>query len=374
MRGNMPVVRDWAYFDHAAVGPLPQPCFDAIQGWLLQATQQGDVPWLDWLAGTKRLRQQGAELIRATAEEMALIPNTSTGICMIAEGLDWQEGDNVVFPDNEFPSNGIVWENLARRGVEARGVAVREDGSICLDRLAAAIDSRTRLVSVSWVGFATGYRVGLSALCDVVKSRGALLMLDAIQGMGIYPLDVRATPFDFVVADGHKWMLGPEGAGLMYVREEHLERIQPTVVGWNSVQFSGQFASRALRWKPDASRFEAGSASMVGMLGLGASLNMLLQLGAGQGALMPVVLESAEHLREGLRRIGCRVFGEYNEENRSSIIAFEVPDQDPVEVRQRLMAAGVVVSVRQGKLRASVHAYNDESDQRKMLEGLRLKA
>ena len=235
-------------------------------GWIAPSAD-GDVYWLDWSSGLTDLRLAAAELLSAKSSEIALIPNTSTGICSIAEGLDWQAGDNIVFPDNEFPSNGIVWENLARRGVEVRPVPVDPSGEVRLDRLAAAIDARTKLVSVSWVGFASGYRIDLDGICDVVKSKQVLLMLDAIQGLGVFPLDVRKHAFDFVIADGHKWMLGPEGAGFMYIREEHLERIRPTMVGWGSVQAAGQFASRALRWKPDASRFEPGSPNMVGLLG-----------------------------------------------------------------------------------------------------------
>ena len=370
MRSQMPVVDRWAYFDHAAVGPLTAPAHAAISAWLGQATENGDVFWMDWSAGLGRLRAAAARLIHAQVEEIALIPNTSSGICFIAEGLDWRAGDNVVFPNNEFPSNGIVWENLARLGVEVRSVPVPNNGEIDLDALSAAIDSRTRLVSVSWVGFSSGYRIDLPKVCELVHAKGARLLLDAIQGMGVFPIDVQTCPIDFVVADGHKWMLGPEGAGFLYIRRDRLPEVQPTIVGWNSVQGASGFASRALHWKENATRLEPGSPNMVGMLGLEASLQLLLDLGADRGALAAPILHNVAYLAEQLKRLDAEFHLPSLEQHRSGIISFAWPGCDPVALRSRLLEAGVVLSVRQGKFRASLHAYNNEQEIERLVDAL----
>ncbi len=165
-------------------------------------------------------------------------------ISLVAEGLDWQPGDNVVVPSNEFPSNLLPWKNLQGRGIDFREVKVNEQGEFSVESILEAMDSRTRLVSVSWVGFSTGYRCNLDEICEAVHRRGALFFVDAIQGMGVFPLDLSEIPIDFLAADGHKWMLGPEGAGMLFVREKHLERLRMTVVGWGSVPNAGQFSRK----------------------------------------------------------------------------------------------------------------------------------
>ena len=217
----------------------------------------------------------------------------------MAEGLDWRSGDNVVTLADEFPSNAYPWLNLASRGVETRRVPT-ENGRLDLDTLAAAIDARTRIVSVSWVGYATGYRHDVERIVELAHDRGALMMLDAIQGVGAFPLDVRKTPVDFLAADGHKWMLGPEGAGIAYIRREHLERLRPIGVGWHSVVHASDYTRIELDLKPTAARYEGGSQNMAGMLGLGASLDLLLDLGMEDvaAAILDITDRACERLRE----------------------------------------------------------------------------
>src|SRR4051794_38423746 len=189
-RRQMPVASKWAYFDHAAVAPLPEPTRKAMAAWLAEATEEGDVPWSAWSQQVERTRQTAATLVGADPDEMALVPNTTSGISLVAEGFPWRDGDNIVTLANEFPSNLYPWMNLASRGVEARLVRV-DDGRVDLDRLASTINERTRLVSLSWVGFASGWRIDVSEVAELCHRRGCLFFLDAIQGLGVFPLNVK---------------------------------------------------------------------------------------------------------------------------------------------------------------------------------------
>ena len=214
LRQQMPVSRKWAYFDHAAVAPLPTNTRNSISNWLCQATEEGDAVWGEWSLNAEQLRRAGSQLIGADRSEIALIANTTIGINIVAQGIRWRPGDNLVVPENEFPSNFLPWINLERKGVEIRQLRVPQSGDIDLQSLEELIDSRTRLVAISWVGFSTGFRVSLDDVSEIVHRKGAMLLVDAIQGLGVFDMNVGRTSIDFVVADGHKWMLGPEGIGL----------------------------------------------------------------------------------------------------------------------------------------------------------------
>jgi selenocysteine lyase/cysteine desulfurase len=318
------------------------------------------------------IRQRAAELVHASPTEIAFIPNTTAGIGLIAEGLDWRPGDNVVTPCDEFPSNVYPWLNLARRGVETRRVAAAE-GQNLEDALLQACDSRTRLISVSWVEFATGRRTRIETLAAEAHRRGVLVLLDAIQGLGVLPLDLQQTPIDFLAADGHKWLLGPEGAGLLYVRQESLDQLQPLQVGWNSVRQRFDFDSIHADWRPEAARYEGGSHNMPGLMALGASLEMLLDWGVGPAddRLARRVAAISDLATESLRSIGAKVLSDRSEDRKTGIVAFLPPgNEDPQEVRKRCLARNVVLSCRAGRLRISVHAYNNASDLERLTDVL----
>lgn len=290
---------------------------------------------------------------------------------MVAEGFPWESGDNVVILANEFPTNQYPWLNLASRGIETRRIAV-DQASIDLNRVAQALDSRTRILSISWVGFATGFRVDLDEVVDMAQSRGVLMFVDAIQGLGVFPLDVRRTPIDFLAADGHKWLLGPEGAGLFYLRREHLERLRPFGVGWNSVVQGNDYARIELKLKPTAARYEGGSQNMAGLLGLGASLELLASYGAGpqHSAIADRILELTDRACERLTSIGATIVSNRNGSNRSGIVAFEIPGRDPQELRKKCLASKVVLGCRGGRLRISPHAYVNEDDIERLVRAL----
>lgn len=368
LRAEMPVAERWAYFDHAAVAPIPERAAAAVRKWCEESLTDGDTRWPEWSRGSEATRDAAARLIGADRDEIALVPNTTAGITLVSEGLDWRPGDNVVTLADEFPSNAYPWLNLASRGVETRRVPTATNGRLDLEKLAAACDGRTRIVSVSWVSYSTGYRHEIKRIAAIAHEHGALMMLDAIQGLGALPFRVRDTPIDFLSADGHKWMLGPEGAGFAFIRREHLDKLRPFGVGWHSVVHSSDYTHIELNLKPSAARYEGGSQNMVGMLGFGASLELLLELGVENVAAS--IFDITNTACERLQTAGAIVISDRRPEHRSGIVAFEWPGPDPLAVKKHCLKQKVVLSCRAGRLRISPHAYNNEEDLDRLIEAL----
>lgn len=363
----MPVVEKWAYFDHAAVAPLPARTGQAVVRWAQQAITEGDTAWTAWSKRVEECRALAARLLGAEVAEVALVHSTSEGIGLVAEGYPWRPGDNVVTLDNEFPSNQYPWLNLASRGVETRRV-LSDGGRLNLERLEAACDARTRIVAVSWVGYLSGWRCDPAAVAEMAHRRGALVLVDAIQGLGVFPLDVKAASIDFLAADGHKWLLGPEGAGLFYLRREHLDLLRAIGIGWHSVAHAADYARIELALKPSAARYEGGSQNMVGFLGLAESLELLAEY--GQEAIGARILEITDLACRRLEETGATIVSPREGDHRSGIVSFELAGRDALEVKRRLLDAGVVLSARGGKLRLAAHAYNDESDVERLVAAL----
>jgi len=366
-RAAMPVAPRWAYFDHAAVAPLSGPALDVLTAWAHEAAAEGDSRWPDWSRQVEELRASAGRLIGASAEEIALVRNTTAGINCVAEGFPWQSGDNVVFLADEFPSNQYPWLHLQDYGVEPRAVPV-DGGRVDYQRLADACDGRTRIVSLSWVGYASGWRNDLDRVAEIAHRRGALLFVDAIQALGVFPLDVRQTPVDFLAADGHKWLLGPEGAGVFYCRQEHLDRLRTTGVGWSSVA-AGDFTRIDLTFKSSAARFEGGSQNIAGMLALKASLELLMSFGAA--AIGQRLVEITDLCCERLAAAGASVWSDRRPAVASGIVSFDLPGRDPQEVRRRCFQQQVALSCRGGRLRISPHAYVNADDVERLIAALR---
>ncbi|MCA9028787.1 MAG: aminotransferase class V-fold PLP-dependent enzyme [Planctomycetaceae bacterium] len=368
LRSQMPVTQKWAYFDHAAVSPLPEPTRQVISDWGDHFAENGVVDWGDWNRRIEVVRELTAQRIGAATSEIALIRNTTEGISLIAEGFPWQAGDNVVVPDSEFPSNLYPWMNLSDRGVEVRQVAC-PDGVIDPKEIESACNERTRIVAVSWVGYACGWRADLAALADLAHQQGALLFVDAIQGLGVLPLDVSDVHVDFLAADGHKWMLGPEGAGVLYIREEHLERLRPLGVGWNSVQQAGSFADTRLNLKTSASRYEGGTHNMSGYLGLAASMQLTAEFSSDEIARR--LKGVTDRCCDQLMSIGGHVVSVRSDKHWSGIIACEFEGHKSAALQRACLQKGVVVNTRNGRLRISPHLYTNESDIMRLRDTLR---
>ena len=366
-RRQMPVTRDWAYLDHAAVAPISGPALAAVIDWARDIADDGDLHCGAWADSMGGLRRTAARMIGADQQEIALIHNTTEGISLVAEGFPWLDGDNIVIPADEFPTNQYPWMNLSDRGVETRRVPT-DQGRLDLDRLADACDARTRIVSVSWISFASGWRNDLDELADVAHRAGALLFVDAIQALGVFPLDVRQTPIDFLAADGHKWMLGPEGAGIFFVRREHLPLLRPIGVGWNSVRHALDFSRIEFDLKDTAARYEGGTQNTPGMLALSASLDLLT--GIGPDAVSDRVLWITDLACRRLTEVGATLISDRDPKRKSGIVVFDLPGRDPGAVRLACLEKHVVLSCRGGHLRISPHAYNDESDIERLIDAL----
>jgi selenocysteine lyase/cysteine desulfurase len=364
---EFPVTRRWAYFDHAATAPLPRRSGDALRAWTAEQENDGVVGWPEREQGVEQVRTQAARLLNAHRDEIAFIQSTTHGIGLIAEGYPWRSGDNVVTAEDEYPSNVYPWMNLESRGVSLRQVASRQ-GRIWIDDLAAAMDSSTRVLAISHVEFATGFRNDLDALGELCRQRGVALFVDAIQGLGPLLIDVKTTPIDFLAADGHKWLLGPEGAGILFVRRDWLERLRATGVGWHSVVGSYNSPRNEFVLKPSAGRFEGGSFNMPGLLALGASLDLFLEL--GPGAVSSRIMDRSDELREVAVSCGFRIYGSERPADRSAIVVLEKPGIDPLRAAADLRARGVVASCRRGRLRFSPHLYNNHDDLERLRDGL----
>ena len=358
-RAQMPVAEKWAYLDHAAVAAITAPAAAAMKRNIAQALEEGDTAWPEWTRQLRDMRASAAQLIGAHPDEIALMPNTTAGITLVAEGLDWRSGDNIVTLADEYPSNLYPWMNQAHRGIETRFVPTA-NGRVDYDQLADYCDERTRIITVSWVAFSNGCRRDLKTIAEIAARRGALFFVDAIQGLGAFPLDVRQTPIDFLAADGHKWMLGPEGAGIAYIRRDRLATLRAVGVGAHSVVHDHDYTHIELNLKTTAARYEGGSINVPGMVGLGASLDLLQSLGIEN--IAEALLDITDYACTELAKLGLRIISPREGDERSGIVSFEFPSADLAAVRRHCHAQGVALAARAGRLRISPHGYNTHDD------------
>jgi selenocysteine lyase/cysteine desulfurase len=365
LRSEFPVTRRWAFFDHAAVAPISGRAQTALADWAADMAENGDVNELRWVRRVEEVRQLAGRLLNADPLDIAFVKNTSEGVGIVAEGFPWKPGDNMVTAAEEYPANIYPWMNLASRGVEVRLVPSR-GARIEIDDLLRLIDTRTRLVSLSAVEFASGFRNDLDAVGDLCRQRGIYFFVDAIQGLGVLPLDVQRTPVDFLAADGHKWLLGPEGLGLFYIRRDLVDVLHPVGVGWNSIITSRDFARIDFRLKPHAGRWESGTLNVAGVHALGASLGLLLDIGIG--AIQERVIELTDYLCERAAQAGLQVFSSRSPADKSSIVSLLASGREPQELKRRCRAHGIVINHRAGRLRVSPHCYNSHEEIDRLIE------
>jgi selenocysteine lyase/cysteine desulfurase len=344
------------YLNHAAVAPWPRRTVEAVQGFALQNASSAAAPYRQWLQTEQRLREQLRILLNAgAAEDVALLKNTSEALSVVAYGMAWREGDNVVTTDQEFPSNRIVWESLAAQGVELRRARLIE-GATPEDALFRLVDARTRILTVSSVQYATGLRMDLERLGAFCKERGVLLCVDAIQSVGALRIDVQALGIDFLMADGHKWMLGPEGVAAFYCRPELRAELRLLEYGWHMVEHVGDYDRRD--WEParSARRFECGSPNMLGIHALAASLSVLLE--EGPDTVERQVVANSERLLDGLRQVSdVEIVTPTLPGRFGGIVSFRLLRGSVQALFGALTEAGVVCALRGGNVRFSPHFY-----------------
>lgn len=345
------------YLNHAAVAPWPNRAALAVTRFAQENVLLGARDYPDWMVLEQRLRERLTRLLNAPAtDDVALVKNTSEALSFVAFGLSWKNGDQIVISDEEFPSNRIVWEALAGQGVEVVQVSLKGDDPEAA--LLAACGPRTRLMSVSAVQFASGLLLDLRRLGAGCKQRNVLFCIDAIQQLGALPFDVQAYQCDFAMADGHKWMLGPEGLGVFYCRAELREQLKLHEFGWHMLEHMGDYSRTA--WEPaqSARRFECGSPNMLGAMALEASLSLLEDVGMEEVARL--IAERVQWLQDGLSAIpGVRLHSPLNPARRGGIFSFSIDGIDNQQLWRQLMAQQVVCIPRGDGVRFSPHFYTE---------------
>jgi cysteine desulfurase/selenocysteine lyase len=364
---EFPVRRNFVYFNHAALSPLPRRVADAITAHVENTRDRGAADWRKWYARIERAREKAARFLGADKSEIAFLPSTSWALNLTARSLAWTPGDNVVGDDMEFPSNSLPWKLLENLGVEYRAAA-NQGGRITLEDLARRVDSRTRVVAVSWVAFHNGYVYPLEEIGRFCRERGILFVVDAIQGLGALPLDLSKTPVDVLAADAHKWLLGQEGCTVFYVREAMRDRLPVTFGGWWNTK--GEESEKGflgeLELYKSARRYEPGSLPTAQIAGLEAAITLLTD--AGIETVQKRIAQTVRQLREGLMLRGWRITTP--EPLASGILAAVPLHGDARGMAKKLEERGIIVAPREGAVRFSPHFYNDEAEVARILEAI----
>lgn len=386
MHPEFDLAPDIRYLNHAAVAPWPRRAVAAVTRFAEENGRRGAASYPAWLATERRLRERLADLLGAPSpDDIALVKNTSEGLSILAQGLDWRPGDNVVGIAQEFPSNRIPWEALREQGVEYRTLDLRGSTKLATDpacapsRVGAGMaanaqvsadietaleglcDDRTRAMAVSSVQYARGERLDLERLAAACHRRGILLFVDAIQSLGALPMDLSRIPADAMVADGHKWLLGPEGVAVLYVAPALRPRLRLRQFGWHMVAHPGDYDRHDWTPSPTATRFEPGSPNLLGIHALEASLSLLQEVG------LDTVASAIEHrvnrLIDLLDQAGFEILTPRAPARRAGILTFRIPDArfEPTALWRALLARGLVCAPRGGGIRFSPHFYTDEA-------------
>lgn len=354
---EFPQPADLYYLNHAAVAPWPARSARAVERFARENIATGARDYSQWLVTERTLRERLARLLNAASRaDIALVKNTSEALSFVAFGLDWREGDQVIISTEEFPSNRIVWEALRPRGVEV--VQVDLQGGDAEGALLAACTPQTRLMAISAVQYASGLRLDLERLGIGCEQRGVLLCVDAIQQLGALAMDVQLSRCAFAMADGHKWMLGPEGLGVFYCRQDMRERLALHEYGWHMLENAGDYDRDD--WAParSARRFECGSPNMLGAMALEASLSLLEEVGMPQ--VERALHERVQWLLDGLGGMsGVRLLSAQQRDRRAGIVTFTADSWDSRQLHERLKAEQIICAQRGGGIRLSPHFYTE---------------
>jgi selenocysteine lyase/cysteine desulfurase len=367
-----PVLRKWQFFNHAGVCPIPRACADAMRAYCEQSESAAYLA-INWYHQIEQLRALSADLVNAHRDEIAFVKNTSEGLSIVASGIDWQWGDQIVTTAVEYPANVYPWMEVVRNhGCKLIQVPEETDDKgkrvVSTDKiLAAASDPRCRIVSLSHVEYASGQRHDLARIGQYCRDNKKFFCVDAIQTIGACPVDVKAMNIDYLSADGHKWMLGPEGAGIFYCRRELIERTRPLMVGWMNVVNATDYGNYNYTLRSDAQRFECGTYNVPGLCGLFASLQLIQSVGVTN--IFDRLKGLTDRLIDGLTAKGYPIISSRRFGQWSGIVSFESPKQKPEELWAKLRKEHQTeIAVREGRLRVSPHFYNTEEQMDRLIE------
>lgn len=363
-RSQFPSASNLIWLHHAGVSPLCRAAADAMKALADDAVEWASAHYAAWGETCGNLRLSAARLIGASPGEIAIVKNTSEGIATVQMGIDWRRGDRVVAFREEFPANFFPWKLLEARGVQVDWLSIYDP----LDRV-AAVCKGARLLAVSFVNYLTGHRVDLEQLGRICSDNGTLFFVDAIQGLGVFPIDVEAMRIDGLASDGHKWLMGPEGCAILYVRRDRQDEIYPAEFGWTNVAGYQDYASRDLALRPDAGRYECGTLNTIGIYGLQAAIDFVHRVGVEE--IGRLVLANSRILAEGLTDLGYELSRPWEAGTASGIVSFRRDGAEPDEMARRLRRANMHAAVRQGWLRLAPHFYQEESEMRAVLAELR---
>ena len=354
---EFPLADELIYLNHAAVAPWPKRTSAAVSKFAEQNTRYGSHFYLDWLKKEAELRTQLQALLNAPSpDDIALVKNTSEALSFVAFGLTRQAGDNIVSSNEEFPSNRLPWQSLASQGVEFRQ-ADMNSADTPEDALFALVDNNTRLLTISSIQFASGLRMDLEKIGDFCKRRGILFCIDAIQSLGAVQFDVQAYQADFVMADGHKWMFGPEGLGVFYTTPEARDKLKLTQYGWHMMKDTHNYENKPWQIHPTARRFECGSPNMLGIHAFSASLSLLLE--TGMAAVEALVIEKSDYLKDAIdKNERTQLLSKRQSRLKSGLVVFKHRTVSNEVLYSYLQGNGVVCALRGGGIRFSPHFYN----------------
>jgi selenocysteine lyase/cysteine desulfurase len=358
-RDEFAVARRYVYLNHAAAGVLPRSSVTAIEALVREHEDAGVLGTFPYDLRMPEYREKIGRFIGASGAEIAILRNTGDGANTVALGIDWQPGDEVLLCDNEFPANVIPWMALRRRAVDVRLLSTQPE-RLTVDVLRHIISPRTRVVSVSWVSYGDGYRHDLAGLAEVAHEAGAFLCVDGMQGLGVFPIDVRALGIDALYAGAAKWMLGLHGVAFLYVREELRNRLLLAAPGWRSQQDMWDFHNYDQPFSQEAMRFEGGTPNLLGTLSLACAIDLFER--SGQAAIARHVLDLTDRLCEGLARDGATLTTLRGEGISSGIVTFRIPGCESVRLGEALKKEGIVTTYRPNGIRVSPHGYNTSDE------------
>jgi cysteine desulfurase / selenocysteine lyase len=368
-QNEFPVAREKVFLGHAGVCPLPKRVADAVAQYVAACTL-GDQEILSPLYQLQETRALAASLINATPEEIAFVGPTTLGLSYIANGLSWRKSDNILIYHDDYPSNVYPWMALAERGVEVRLLNVRELGKIRAIDVQGQVDENTKLVALASCHFISGWRLNIPPIGKYLRERGILFCLDGIQTVGAFPTSVEYV--DFLAADAHKWMLGPCGAGILYVRKALHERLRPIALGWNNVRCPNYVAQEEITLAPNARRYEAGTHNLLGLVGLHAAMQLISEIGIDK--IAAELQRKRSWVAAALLEKGYTVLQPAAPpENASGIVTFYKPGEELRETHAKLENAGIVTSLRvdragQNYIRLSPHFYNTDAELQRTVE------